>query len=64
MLVPAGKEKAMHRVHPKKKASNVLTVKVDPLARRGRAVYGKAGVHKDKRCQARVNERVTVKREW
>jgi hypothetical protein len=57
-------EKAMHLVHPKKKESNVLTVKVDPFARRGEAVYGKAGVHKDKRRRARVNERVAVKREW
>lgn len=54
----------MHHVHPKKKESNVVTVKVERFARRGRAVYGKAGVHRDKRRQAKVNERVAMKRDW
>ena len=53
----------MHVVHPKKKENNILTVKVDPLAGRCRAVHGKAGVHRDKRRQAKVNGRVAVKRE-
>ena len=51
----------MHLVHPKKKESNVLTVKVEPLDGRRRAVYGKAGVHRDNRRQARVNERIALK---
>jgi hypothetical protein len=54
----------MHLVHPKKNENNVLTVKVDPLARRGKAVHGKAGVHRDKRRRAKVNERVALKRDW
>lgn len=44
----------MHVVHATKKDSNVLTI--TPPAHRGKAVYGKAGRHKDKRRPARVNE--------
>jgi hypothetical protein len=53
----------MHVVYASKKVSNVLTIKVDPHSRRGKAVYGKAGVHKDKRRPARVNERVAWNRD-
>lgn len=54
-------EEAMHVVHPPKKKTNVLTITVP--ARRGKAVYGKAGVHRDKRRVTKVNERVAWKRQ-
>lgn len=53
----------MYTVQPKKKESNVIVVTVDPFARRGRAVYGKAGRHSDKRRKAKVNQRSSFKRE-
>ncbi len=53
----------MHEVHARKKESNVLTIKVNPFDRRGKSVYGKAGVHRDKRRPARVNERIAWKRD-
>jgi hypothetical protein len=52
----------MHAVNSPKKKTNLLTIKVNPFDRRGKAICGKAGVHGDKRRLARVNERVAWKR--
>ena len=52
----------MYAVHPKKKESNKLVIKVDPYARRGKSVVGKSGIHKDKRKKAKVNERADWKK--
>jgi hypothetical protein len=53
----------MHVVYAPKKKANVLTIKVDLIRRRGKAICGKAGVHGDKRRLARVNERIAWKRD-
>lgn len=48
----------MHRVDaPRKRGKHVLKLDLGQPARRVKVVAGKAGVHKDKRRKARVNQK-------